>query len=394
MRTFDIAERRARLGRRHRLAPDHRAADVIAASDAVVALHATDPATVYLAARARVDGLGPAQVETALYEQRSLVKHLCMRRTLFVFSTELLGVVQAAASDRVAAQERRRLIKDVQKAGLAADGAAWLAAAARAACEELERLGEASWSELRDAVPALAGSIEYAPDKPYGGRAPVGPRVLTTLSAAGKILRGPNQGSWQVSRPRWVHTGRWLGAEPEVPAEAVARAELVRRWLYAFGPATVADLTWWMGSTLTATRAALAEAGAVQVDLHGRTGVALADDLEPVEPAEPWAALLPGLDPTTMGWAERDWYLGPHRPRLFDRSGNAGPTAWWDGRVVGGWSQTSSGEVYLQPLEDLGAEAAAALESEAARLTEWLGGRRVAPRFPSPLSSAAWPSKA
>lgn len=387
MRTFDVAERRARLARRHRLAPGHRAPDAAAATRSVVCLHGTDPATVYLSAWARVDGFVTADLDKALYDDRTLVKHLCMRRTLFVFDARMLGVVQAAASARVADQERRRLAKQVEQAGLHPDGTAWLAAAEAATLDALDTLGEASATELRAAVPLLEGSIVYAPDKPYGGTAPVGPRVLTTLSAGGRILRGPNQGSWNISRPRWVATRRWLGVDPELPAEATARAELVRRWLHAFGPATVADVKWWLGSTVAAARTALADAGAVEVDLHGAPGVALADDLDPVDPVEPWPALLPGLDPTTMGWSERGWYLDPHRGKIFDRNGNGGPTAWWDGRIVGGWNQNPAGEVYLQLLEDVGAEASAALAAEAARLTEWLGGLRIAPRFPSPLSS-------
>jgi hypothetical protein len=149
---------------------------------------------------------------------------------------------------------------------------------------------------------------------------------------------------------------------------------------------TAADIKWWLGSTVARVRAALADLGAVEVDLDGQTGYLLPDDLEPVEPVEPWAALLPPLDPTTMGWSERDWYLGPHRAQLFDASGNAGPTLWWDGRIVGGWRQTEAGEVYIQLLEDVGADGERALEGEAARLTDWLGGTRVLPRFPSPLS--------
>ena len=62
---------------------------------------------------------------------------------------------------------------------------------------------------------------------------------------------------------------------------------------------------------------------------------------------------------------------------------------WWDGRIVGGWRQDDHGQVVLQPLEDIGADALRALENEAARLTDWLGGRRVLPRFPSPLFKAA-----
>jgi Winged helix DNA-binding domain len=386
MRRFEVAERRARLLRRHHLAPACRAADPVAAADGVVCLHATDPATVYLSVWARVDGVSVADVDGALYAERSLVKHLCMRRTLFVLRRELFGAATAGVSRRVAGQERRRVARDVEKAGLVADGEAWLREAEVATLAALGRMGEATSTELRAEVDLLQGSTVYAPDKPYGGSVPVGPRVLTCLSAAGEIVRASNRGGWNSSRPTWARTSTWLGERPPEPPERDALADLVRRWLRAFGPATVADLKWWLGSTLAAARRALADVGAVDVDLHGEPGVALADDLEPVAATEPHAALLPGLDPTTMGWYQRDWYLGPHRPAIFDTTGNGGATAWWDGRVVGGWSQTPDGEVFLQLLEDVGADAAGALEREAARLSAWLGGVRVAPRFPSPLS--------
>jgi hypothetical protein len=132
-------------------------------------------------------------------------------------------------------------------------------------------------------------------------------------------------------------------------------------------------------------RRAAAAAGTVEVDLDGTPGLALEDDLDPVPPPDPWAALLPALDPTTMGWSARDFYLGPHRPALFDTNGNAGPTIWWNGRVVGGWAQRKTGEVVLRLLEDVGADATTAIETEAARLTEWLGPLRFTPRFRTPL---------
>ena len=380
-----MAERRARLSQRHHLSPGHRAGDVVAAAEGVVCLHGTDPATVYLSAWARLDGLGLADVDKALYVDRTLVKHLAMRRTLWVFRRELLGVIQAAASQRVADQERKRIARDVERAGLVDDGAAWLTQAQRATLRALDAYGEASATELRDAVELIRGSIEYAPHKSWGGSFPVAPRVLTTLSAGGQVLRATNRGNWYSSRPSWARTAHWLGAKPEQVAERDARAELVRRWLYAFGPATVADLRWWLGSTLTAVRAALADVGAVEVDLHGEPGVALADDLDETPAIEPYAALLPALDPTTMGWTKRGWYLGPHREALFDTAGNAGPTVWWDGHIVGGWNQTDGGEVIVALLEDVGTEAKAAIEAHAARLTAWLDGVRITPRFPSPL---------
>ena len=355
----------------------------------MVCLHGTDPVTVYLSAWARVEGMTVSDLERALYGDRSLVKHLAMRRTLFVFPRETLGVAQAGASNRVADVERRRLIRDVEKAGLHPNGESWLFEASRHVLALLSDGREATSSELRNEIPLLEGSIAYGEGKSWGGRMPVGPRVLTTLSAAGRIVRASNDGAWTTSRPRWATTESWLGEKiaPSPEAEGVAR--LVELWLRAFGPGTAADIKWWLGATVAAVRRALADLGAVEVGLDGQVGYLLPDDLEATDPPEPWAALLPPLDPTPMGWFERDWYLGPYKAQVFDTSGNAGPTAWWDGQIVGGWRQSDTGEVVLQMLEDVGAESLRALERQAARLTEWFEGKRALPRFPSPLWNVA-----
>ncbi len=354
----------------------------------MVCLHGTDPSTVYLSARARVEGMTVTDMDRALYVERSLVKHLAMRRTLFVFPRESMGFAQAGASNRVADIERRRLIRDVEAAGLQKNGERWLSEASEQVLALLSDGREATSSELRDELPVLEGSIAYGEGKSWGGQMPVGPRVLTTLSAAGQIVRASNDGRWSTSRPRWASTRCWLGEEIAAAPEAEGVARLVEEWLRAFGPGTAADIKWWLGSTVAAVRKALADLQAVEVDLDGQTGYLLPDDLEATDPVEPWAALLPPLDPTTMGWFERDWYLGPYKAELFDTSGNAGPTVWWDGRIVGGWRQSDSGEVVLQMLEDIDPEGLRALEREAASLTEWFGGTRVLPRFPSPLSKA------
>lgn len=385
MRTIAVAERRARLARRHRLAPGTRAKDVVEATRSMVCLHGTDPATVFLSAWARVDGMRVADLERALYTDRSLVKHLAMRRTLFVFPRDTLACAQAGASDRVAGAERRRLIREVEAAGLYGDGKRWLSKASQRVLAVLADGREAT-SELRDAIPLLEGAIVYGEGKSWGGRAPVGPRVVTTLSAAGQIVRASNDGTWTASRPRWALTTSWLGEAIESPSEADGVAQLVERWLRVFGPGTEADIKWWLGSTAGAVRKALAHLRAVEVDLDGRIGYLLPDDVAATKPVPPWAALLPPLDPTPMGWIERDWYLGLHKAQLFDTSGNVGPTVWWDGRIVGGWRQADSGNVVLQMLDDVGADGRRAIEAEASRLTAWFNGTRVLPRFPSPLS--------
>ncbi|MFD0382857.1 DNA glycosylase AlkZ-like family protein [Streptomyces stramineus] len=216
-------------------------------------------------------------------------------------------------------------------------------------------------------------------------------RLLRLLASDGHVRRSRPRGSWTSSMYAWAPVPQL----PEIPVRE-AKAELARRWLAAFGPATEADLKWWTGWTLGDTRKALADVGAVDVELTEGTGFVLPGDLpgdlsggpEGGEegPAGPWAALLPGLDPTAMGWRGRDWYLSPDQvPALFDRAGNIGPTVWWDGRIVGGWAQRADGGIVWRPLVDTGREAAAAIEEEAARLAAWLGPIRVTPRFRTPL---------
>jgi hypothetical protein len=133
------------------------------------------------------------------------------------------------------------------------------------------------------------------------------------------------------------------------------------------------------------TRKALAGLSTVEVALDGGTGFMLAGDDAPMKAPKSWVALLPGLDPTPMGWKERAWYLGPHAPALFDRSGNIGPTVWCDGRIIGGWTQRKDGAVVHRLLEPVGAGTASAVKKKAAQLEDWLGGVVVATRFPSPL---------
>jgi hypothetical protein len=222
--------------------------------------------------------------------------------------------------------------------------------------------------------------------KPWEGLQGLTTRVLTQLGADGRIVRARPRGGWMSSQHTWTTMAAWLGAELAVMAPDEARAELARRWLRSFGPATVADLRWWTGWSAGEVKRALAAVEPVEVDLDGgAAGLVLADDVAAVKAPKPWAALLPALDPTAMGWNGRAWYLGAHADALFDRSGNVGPTVWWCGRIVGGWGQRPDGEVLVRLLEDVGADGAKAVDAEAAKLAQLLDGSWVRPRFRTPL---------
>ncbi len=411
------AQRRGRLAERQLLgAPVATVGEV---TESLVALHATDPVTVYLSAWAR--SRCPAEdVDAALYQERAVVRMLGMRRTVFVVPASLAGVVQAACTDDVARRMRRQMEKDLAKGGVGdGDPAAWLRDVEDGVLRALAaRGGGASGAQLSADEPRLRTQLVYAEGKAYGGAANITSRVLVLMAAEGRMIRGHRRGGWSSGQFEWFLPAAWLrdgngalvpsgapappaagpGGTPG-PADAdpgaglsagldagAARTELARRWLAAFGPAPASDLQWWAGWTGAQTKAALAALPVTEVDLDGQAGVALADDLDFPAQAPPVAALLPGLDPTPMGWQARSWFLGPHAPPLFDRTGNIGPTVWWAGRVVGGWAQRASGEVVYRLLEDIGADGAAAVAAEAAALESWLGPSRATPRFRTPLA--------
>ncbi|MBW2256047.1 MAG: winged helix DNA-binding domain-containing protein, partial [Deltaproteobacteria bacterium] len=88
------------LARRQHLHPASRASDVVRLVDDIVALHATDPASVVLSAWARVDGFERGALERAIEEQRSLVRAICMRQTLHVVGAAALPMFFQALAER------------------------------------------------------------------------------------------------------------------------------------------------------------------------------------------------------------------------------------------------------------------------------------------------------
>jgi hypothetical protein len=383
MREFSNLERRARLSIRHHLA--FPAPDVTAAAGAVLGLHSSDPATVYLSALARVPGITSGDVETALYENKTLLRILAMRRTMFVIPTELAPILHHSSTVALQAGERKRTVDMVAKEGIAANADAWVDEVAQRTLDALRLRGEAVATELTLDVPELGHKITfYKADGSLLTKVGMTTRILFLLAIQGRIIRGRPKGSWVSSLYRWAPMEDWIGGPLTVIARDTAQTELLGRWLSRFGPATELDMKWWTGWPVTQVRKALATLSAVEVRVASGQAYVMPDDLDHVEPVESTVTLLPSLDPTTMGWKERDWYLGAHYPRLFDRNGNAGPTIWADGRIVGGWAQRPDGAIVWELLEDVGKETKTGIERETALLMEWLDDRVVIPRFRSP----------
>ncbi len=356
------------------MAPAHRASTPEAVADSLVALHSTDPASVHLAIAARtLDAGAPvADVDRALHEDRTIVRVMGMRRTIWAVPRELVPVVAGACGRAIAADERRKLVRAVEEQGIATDGSGFLADLEEQTLAALANRGEALTRELTKDVAGLRGTVRLGGTSRWAADVGLSSRVVLLLGCDGRIVRVRPRGSWTSTQHRYA-----LAPQGEETMETPdAQGELARRWMSVFGQASVdlvGDLKWWAGWTVGATKQALAAAGEVTPP--------------PTVDAGSWAALVPSLDPTTMGWKDRSWYLGDLGSWLFDRNGNAGPAIWWCDRIVGGWAQRSSGEVVTRLLVDVGGDGAAAVEAEAARLQDWLdaGGAIVKPRFPTPL---------
>lgn len=385
-----MPERRRALVRRHHL--DGGAASAEAVTAALLVLHATDPASVYLSVLARSARSTLGDVADAMYERRTLVRWMAMRRTLFLVPCADVGLVQAAVSTPLAATLRRQLISRLDRQGseprIEGDTSRWLADLEVRVEAALAARGCATGAQLGADVPALRTAI--TPPSPSERPQHVTSVLLTMMSAQGRIVRSTPTGAWTSRHHRWAPVGHWWPDGLPQLETAAAQRTLAERWLARFGPATVDDLQWWTGWSKTTTRQALEDLPVERVDLHGEPGISLLDtDADgDASSAAPVAALLPALDPTPMGWKRRDWFLGMDPDLIFDRSGNIGPTVWWDGEIVGSWGVTPAGELRTTVVADRGTAALDAIDAAAARLHARLGHVAVVPAVRTPLEAA------
>ena len=360
-------------------------------------LHATEPTSIYLSAWARLPGFEREAMDRALFEDHSVVRWLAMRRTLWVVAADDVPMVHQACMPRLLGPEEKRLHK-LMVLGELADEAGAPTRAAQIQADILAvvaDLGQAYGTDISARVAEMKTTYPYALDKPYGGHFSLGSRINSVVCMRGGMVRAKPKGGWRSNQYSYALRERWLpGVDPESMDSSEARSALVRRYLGAFGPASLDDIQWWMGFTKGQVRQAVAALGSelAQVRVEGEAEEQLmsaecVEVLLRTEPLDPACVfLLPTLDPWVMATKHRRRLMEPDGYALLhDRNGNAGPSVLAGGRVVGGWVQRSDGPIVWRLFEDIGAEAACALEAQAARLEAFLEGERVMPNFPTPL---------
>jgi uncharacterized protein YcaQ len=390
------------LAHKQHLLPTSRLTDVLQVSRDIAGLHATSATGPYLSLWARTPNFRREMLEEALYEQRTLVKLLCMRVTLHaVPSDEASFFIQAC---RIYIERRTppryRGGGLLAQAGLCTEQEAGetLGKLQRHVLTVLAERGPSTTQEIAEAVPEFQAKIRHDVGKPYEGEFSIGTRLMSSMCAQGLLVRTRVRGSWRSNLYEYAPLADWLpGVDLASVTAQEARTWLVRRYLAAFGPARADDVKWWTGFTKTDTKKALAalepEVVEVTVEEMGSRYLMLAGDAERavgfVAPSDPFACLLPSLDPYIMGYRDRRRFLAEeHRPRLFDRAGNSVPTVLMNGRVVGAWGQHKDGTVRYDLLEQITAEERAHLEAEVARLESFLDGEYLPSGFLTPSFKA------
>jgi hypothetical protein len=323
-----------------------------------------------------------------------------MRETLHVVPSDELPYFVQAYMARNASSQMRVIESLLVQAGICqeAEAKARLTEMQRRVLGALAENGPSTVREISQAVPELNARVRHSVGKPYEGEFSIGSRLIPSMCALGLIVRGRPRGTWRSNLHTYVALSDWL---PDVDLDSVApqeaRAWLVWRYLSTFGPATFDDVQWWTGFSKGETQQALktCQPSLIETRIAGSGDVhlLLKNDFqqlsEHIPPEAAWVIFLPGLDPYIMGYRDRSRFLAPeHVTKVFDRAGNAMPTVWVDGRVVGAWGQRKDGCVAYGLFESVGPKGQRVLADEISRLESFLDGEYIPSRSHTPFTRA------
>jgi hypothetical protein len=321
---------------------------VLDAISATAGIYSTAP-TCYLSSAARVHGFRLADLDAVLFQRRSAVRVRCMRGGMaYIEPLDLLPALFACTGEA----KDRTLTRVGKWTGLGEDGALALAG----------RIETAMAGQPPVTVPEIRKLLG---EDPPGTKEALA-MVVALLGRFGRIVRSEVRGGWRSDNYAYALWRDWAGDPvPDIdPAEA--RSELARRYLRAFGPATLEDLKWWTGWTKRDTLpalATLAEAGEI-VEVAGCRWL-IADELDALTGTGPAESirLLPVWDAYFMGYAPGGGGTPGGRarqitaadyPKVYDRAGNGTSTVTQDGLAAGVWQlDADAGTVTVAPFGDL-----------------------------------------
>lgn len=189
------------------------------------------------------------------------------------------------------------------------------------------------------------------------------------------LVRVPPSGTWERRRADlYALAEDWVG--PVLDDEEQGVLHLLKRYLAAFGPASLRSAAGWAGVALHDVQNA-----AERVDLRRFTdddGTELVDlPRRPIVDAATVAPVrfLPTWDALLLAHARHGEFLAAeYRDQIFNtKMPQSTPTFLVDGAVAGTW-RTEGGRVVVRPFESLPKRWRRDVEDEAAALDVWLGG--------------------
>ena len=348
-----------RLARHSLLAPTAR--DPVAISRTLCGIQAQVMGSAHMAVWARAHHLRRADIASALNETRSLVKTLCMRRTLhLVPSDEFPVYISALRTSRMAA-----LMRVMSRFGITQKDVELL----NGSFVEALGSGPLTRGELNTAVrPRMNQKIKAWMD-----------RVSSSVSPAlteGLVCYGPDTGK-EVT---FVRVDQWLPRQPVI-TEQEAKRILFRKYLSTYGPATLNDMAYWSGMPMTEVREipALLDGELTSVRIGDRSGLVLTsqfDELMRKRPAGHSVRLLPGFDPYLLGHADKTPLLSSEHYKLVYRNqGWISAVVLVDGKIAATWSSTRRARllsIEIQPLAKLSKPIWSLIEKEAEALGSFL----------------------
>jgi hypothetical protein len=337
----------------------------------LVAVQAQEPNWAHVGLWSRIEAFTQSQL-TALLEDREVVRSALLRSTQHLAAADdfrrLRPVLQPVLDRTAGSPYFTRNSAGLDPASLVAEGLDLLAGGTLPRKELARRLAERHPG--RDGR-ILAGQVELHTPLVHG-------------AATGAWGSWGNRSAVSVTPAE-----SWLGQPMATAATATAAKELVRRYLAAFGPATVKDVQAWCG--LTRLGEVVAEMRAELRRYSGPDGRELIDlaDAELPDPETPAPVrLLPAFDNALLGHADRTRIISDEDRRwVMPGQARVRPTFLVDGRVHGTWS-LDAGTLRLTPLRPLGVTDRADLEREADRLLRFVGGGTVSYRDPAAARSS------
>ena len=343
---------------------------LVEVAGAVCGVHAQVQTSAELQLAARVAGVAQADVRTALWERRALVKAWTIRGTLHLHPAGELPLWHAA----------RRAVLGAAQQGLPA----WP-----------DPAGTVHPALGADAVAAVRAAVWEALDGRCLLRDELTEEVVERVGSAPRerlrsgfafflsdLCQGPPQGS----RITLVRPDQWIESWREVD-EREALREVCRRFLRTYGPARPVDFCQWFGTAafrVAAARALFDElAGELEeIGVEGRAHFVLVGDRS-FPPPSFELRLLPEYDVYVMGFRERDQLMPQPVRELIASHGRRryeGPAATRlvlvDGLAAGLWERKRRGRrigLQVRLAGRVGRAALAELEREAERLGSFLG---------------------